>query len=209
MELSQNPPSGTVFLQFNNSDIAFNDGTDLYRVSNPNFGPQVFSHHQINANSETCNSWPRGERIYSVDVEGATDGGSSGSPVVNSSSEIVGQLSGCCGFNCGDVCDSGATDTVDGALAFYYDDVAPFLDPGGGGCSTNAECDDGLFCNGAETCSGGSCQGGSDPCPGQGCDEGNNECTSCTLLPPGASCTDNAECCSNKCKGPPSGKTCR
>ncbi|MHC5112404.1 MAG: S8 family serine peptidase, partial [Planctomycetota bacterium] len=40
-------------------------------------------------------------------------------------------------------------------------------------CNTNGECDDGLFCNGAETCDTGtgSCQPGSDPCPGQGCDE--------------------------------------
>ena len=80
---------------------------------------------------------------------------------------------------------------------------------GGGGCNSDAECDDGQFCNGAETCVSGSCQGGSDPCPGQGCDEGIDECTSCSLLPKGAPRTDNAECCSNKCKGPRSGKTCR
>ena len=209
MELSQNPPGGSTFLGWNNSPIAFTEGADLYRVSNPNFGPQVFSHHTVDTNTGTCTQWPRGERIYSADVEGATDGGSSGSPVVNSSGEIVGQLSGCCGFNCGDVCDSGSNATVDGALAFYYDDVAQFLDPSGGGCSSDPECDDGLFCNGAETCVGGSCQGGSDPCPGEGCDEGSDQCVSCTLLPPGASCTDDTECCSNKCKGPPSNKTCR
>jgi len=41
----------------------------------------------------------------------------------------------------------------------------------------NAACDDGLFCNGAETCSAVSdCQPGTDPCPGQGCDEGIDQC---------------------------------
>jgi len=31
----------------------------------------------------------------------------------------------------------------------------------------------------------------------------------CDLAPVGASCTSDADCCSNKCKGPPSGRTCR
>ncbi|MCB1034607.1 MAG: hypothetical protein KDD47_12320 [Acidobacteria bacterium] len=43
-------------------------------------------------------------------------------------------------------------------------------------CTLDSECDDGLFCNGAETCNGGSCQAGSDPCPGQGCDESGDAC---------------------------------
>jgi hypothetical protein len=47
------------------------------------------------------------------------------------------------------------------------------------GCNTNGDCDDGLFCNGAETCVSGSCQAGSDPCPGQGCDEGSDSCVPC------------------------------
>ena len=43
-------------------------------------------------------------------------------------------------------------------------------------CSVDGDCDDGLFCNGAETCSGGACQAGGDPCPGQGCDEAGDQC---------------------------------
>ena len=31
----------------------------------------------------------------------------------------------------------------------------------------------------------------------------------CTLLPPGASCTANGQCCSNKCAGKPGQRTCR
>ncbi len=43
--------------------------------------------------------------------------------------------------------------------------------------ANNANCDDGLFCNGAETCSAAmDCQAGSDPCPGQTCDEAGNQC---------------------------------
>ncbi|MDH3404237.1 MAG: hypothetical protein OEP45_11515, partial [Acidobacteriota bacterium] len=44
------------------------------------------------------------------------------------------------------------------------------------GCTVDADCEDGLFCNGAETCDAGTCLAGSDPCPGQGCDEDTNAC---------------------------------
>ncbi len=43
-------------------------------------------------------------------------------------------------------------------------------------CIDNPDCDDGLYCNGAETCVAGSCQPGTDPCPGQDCDEVNDVC---------------------------------
>ena len=60
----------------------------------------------------------------------------------------------------------------------------------------DAACDDGLFCNGAETChSTTGCQAGTNPCPGQICDEVNDLCRgpqiTCDLTaetaPPGAS----------------------
>jgi lysyl endopeptidase len=141
-------PAGAVFLGWDANPVAFTDGADLYRISNPNFGPQVFSHHQVDATAVTCTLWTRGPRIYSRDILGATDGGSSGSPVVNSNGQIVGQLSGCCGYNCGDVCDAASNSTVDGAFAYYYGDVASVLNPGGPGqckqpgesCSSGSEC---------------------------------------------------------------------
>ena len=68
----------------------------------------------------------------------------------------------------------------------------------GGGCTSDPECDDGLFCNGTETCSGGTCQGGSDPCPGQSCDEGSDQCVSCAGNKD--PCESNSDCCSNNCK---------
>ena len=43
-------------------------------------------------------------------------------------------------------------------------------------CINNADCDDGLFCNGAETCVGGVCQAGENPCPGQVCEEDSDMC---------------------------------
>jgi hypothetical protein len=45
----------------------------------------------------------------------------------------------------------------------------------GSQCQTDANCDDGLFCNGVEVCLDGACVVG-DPCPGQSCDEATDEC---------------------------------
>jgi len=53
--------------------------------------------------------------------------------------------------------------------AYYMADAAPE-------CSVDADCDDGMFCNGAESCASGTCVAGSDPCPGMGCDELADEC---------------------------------
>jgi hypothetical protein len=81
---------------------------------------------------------------------------------------------------------------------------------GGGGCSSNAECDEGQFCNGAETCSGGTCQAGSNPCAaGETCDEGTDQCLGCSVGQKGDSCIEDAGCCSNKCKGTSGNMTCR
>ncbi|UCE58164.1 MAG: DNRLRE domain-containing protein [Phycisphaerales bacterium] len=50
-----------------------------------------------------------------------------------------------------------------------------------GSCTTNPECNDGLFCNGVETCGGGNiCIPGTDPCPGQLCVEALGICVDCT-----------------------------
>jgi hypothetical protein len=49
--------------------------------------------------------------------------------VVNASDQVVGQLSGACGTNVNDPCDSASNATVDGALAFYFATVKPFINP--------------------------------------------------------------------------------
>ncbi len=200
LQLDQSPPAGTRYLGWNSSPIAFTDGADLYRISNPNFGPQAFSHHQVDTSAGACLQWPRGERIYSRDVTGATMAGSSGAPVVNGAGEIVGQLSGCCGFDCGNVCNTADNATVDGALAFYFDEVAPFLDPGVA-CSADSECDDGNACNGLETCSSGSCQSGTpvncndgSACTVDSCDPGTGVCSNNPI-----SCDDGDACTDDEC----------
>ena len=71
-------------------------------------------------------------------------------------------------------------------------------------CTLDAECDDGLFCNGAERCVEGMCQPGNAPCPDDGffcngdesCDEVNDECVhSGDPCPEGTTCNDTTNTC--------------
>ncbi len=66
------------------------------------------------------------------------------------------------------------------------------------GCTTNAECDDGVFCNGAETCVAGSCQAGTavDCNDGVGCttDSCNEGTASCDNIPNDGNCDDGLFC---------------
>lgn len=70
----------------------------------------------------------------------------------------------------------------------------------GATCLSDADCDDGLFCTGAETCVGGLCQTTGDPCPSEDCDEASSTC-----VPPicnnDGTCLDDEDCdnCPNDC----------
>lgn len=54
--------------------------------------------------------------------------------------------------------------------------AAAFADPTAAGCGLDGDCDDGLFCNGAETCAAGACVAGAPPCGGDPCDETSDSC---------------------------------
>jgi len=85
--------------------------------------------------------------------------------------------------------------TVDGAFAFYFPSVQPFL---GAGCTPTAEvCTDGVDndCDGLIDCADPDCAG-------------NPACTS-TCGSKGAACASDTDCCSSKCKGPAGRKSCR
>ncbi len=150
---SQTPPAGSVFLGWTTAAVANSNGTNLYRISHPKGAPQAYSRHQVDTSAGTCGSWPRGSWIYSDDVTGATEGGSSGSPVLNSSAQIVGQLSGACGPNPQNSCDS-RNATVDGAFASYFNNISSYLTGGGGSCSPS-----GTACTNNSECCSGSCTG--------------------------------------------------
>jgi hypothetical protein len=203
LRLKGNLPGGVAFLGWTTDVVAFNYGLMLYRISHSAAAPQAYSEHSVDASFRPCNSWPRGPWIYSRDMFGATQGGSSGSPVVNSDGFVVGQLSGSCGFNINDDCDYVSNRTVDGAFADYYSQVAPWLDPlspcddaDGDGYDDEAcggtDCDDNAFFvnpGAAEDCD----DGIDNNCDGT-VDEG---CGAC--LPVGDACAANSDCCSGRC----------
>ncbi|NIM16127.1 MAG: hypothetical protein GTO45_29340 [Candidatus Aminicenantes bacterium] len=129
LQLWEDPPSGSVFMGWTNQPVAFADGTHLFRISHPSGMPQAYSEHVVDSQYVECGGLDIGEFIYSQDIVGATEGGSSGSPVMNMNGQIVGQLYGACGYTL-EICDFEQNRTVDGAFAFYYNEVKPWLDPG-------------------------------------------------------------------------------
>jgi lysyl endopeptidase len=129
LRLNQSAPAGSVFLGWSTTPLAFNDGFEIYRISYPSGAPQAFSKHEVDSDFVECRSWPVGKWIYSYDLIGATEPGSSGSPVCNASGQVVGQLSGACGYNVNEVCDADNNRTVDGAFANYYALISQWLDP--------------------------------------------------------------------------------
>ena len=131
LQLSQTPPGGSVFLGWSTDAVAYVNGTDLYRISHPSGAPQAYSHHEVWNPPVECTGWERGAWIYHQDQTGATEGGSSGSPVLNAAGQVVGQLSGGCGYDVYNTCNNIDNSTVDGAFAAYYDQVAPYLGTGG------------------------------------------------------------------------------
>jgi V8-like Glu-specific endopeptidase len=184
LELSEPAPAGTAFLGWDSTPVAEAGGLDLFRISHPAGAAQAYSEHDVDASTGTCRSWPRGRWIYSRDTFGATEGGSSGSPVVNSAGQVVGQLSGGCGYNVGDVCDTESNATVDGAFAAYFSDVELFLGSPAQCTQTETQCSNGVDddCDGLTDDADPDCP--SDP-------GGGGE--------PGDACKKNSDCASNQC----------
>jgi V8-like Glu-specific endopeptidase len=158
VQLASTPVSSdgvTTYLGWNSTPIANTNNAGLYRISHPKGSPQAYSEGVVDTSKGTCRTLARGNFIYSRDTVGGTEGGSSGSPVVNSAGQIVGQLYGACGTNVNDSCDSANNATVDGAFAVTYPNVAAFLNPGsGGGCGAT-----GSSCTSNSQCCSNSCKG--------------------------------------------------
>jgi hypothetical protein len=158
---------------------------------------------------------------------GTTEGGSSGSPLFNQNHQVIGQLHG--GYAS---CSSQTSDwygkfsvswTGGGTNATSLEPWLDYTGTGelsvntlgaGGGCESDAECDDGVFCNGPETCSAsGVCTPGKDPCPGEDCDEAGDVCVplACnnnSVCDPGEDCITCPNDCIGKQNGNPNSRYC-
>jgi lysyl endopeptidase len=129
LRLNMPAPAGAAFLGWTTTPVALTDGEPLFRLSHPRAAPQSYSEHVVDISKPACRSWPRGLFIYSRDTLGAIEPGSSGAPVVNAAGQLVGQLSGICGSNDLEVCDSASNATVDGAFAESFDTLSRHLAP--------------------------------------------------------------------------------
>ncbi|MBW1881670.1 MAG: trypsin-like peptidase domain-containing protein [Deltaproteobacteria bacterium] len=186
------------------TDVVPSEGETLYRISHPAGAPQAYSEQRIESTFGTCGTLPMPNFLYSQDIFGATEGGSSGSPVYNGNGEIVGQLYGSCGYN-NEPCDPVGNRTVDGSIAYWADDLSTVLGQASG-CTANAQCDNGNACDGLETCDLDS----GDCLPGQAvtCNDTSTECGddicnpatgACEMVPNDSYCTDGDACTSDTC----------
>ncbi len=103
----------------------------------------------------------------------------------------------------GEQCDDGDTTPSDGCSATCQVETCFVCGGQPSVCTPNtgSPCNDGLFCNGADTCSSGACTGhAGDPCPGadgdgnctESCNEAGDNCLAAD--PNGSSCTDALFC---------------
>ena len=71
---------------------------------------------------------PSGDGVTLADVEYVAATAAIEKKTVNGAGQIVGQLSGACGTNVNDTCDSINNATVDGAFAAYFAEIANILE---------------------------------------------------------------------------------
>jgi len=113
------------------------------------------------------------------------------------------------GPECAHTCNEAADNCLDPATTSCTSDGNVCTDDhcgGGGTCvhtANTASCDDGLFCDGADTCAGTVCTHAGDPCASgpecaNQCNEGAHDC----LEPAGTACTsDSNQCTFDQCNG--------
>ncbi|MBW1877193.1 MAG: trypsin-like peptidase domain-containing protein [Deltaproteobacteria bacterium] len=185
-------PAGVKFMPW--TDVVPEEGDTLYRISHPAGAPQAYSEQKIETTFGFCGTLPMPNFLYSQDIFGATEGGSSGSPVYDASGQIVGQLYGSCGYN-NEPCDAVDNRTVDGSIAYWADELSAILAQAG--CTSNAQCDNGDACDGAEECVSGSCVPGDavdcdddDACTEDVCDPETGSCDNTTEIV----CDDGDDC---------------
>ena len=130
-------PANRILLGWSSDPASVTPGTTLYRVSHPapqGYGPQPQQYSTTLAVTPngTCTNLPTSRYIYSSNILGGTYGGSSGSPVMIASGQVVGQLNGGCapaGHDPASGCDA-AVLNIDGAFSASYASLKQFIDSG-------------------------------------------------------------------------------
>lgn len=137
-----NGANGRAYLGWTTTPPA--DGTTFYGLHHPLGQQQAYS-RSSNARTPnvTCSGAPTSNFLYVSPLDGATFGGSSGSPITNSNLQVVGQLFGGCGPNSDEPCLAEENDyDVYGAFSVTKSSIAQWLDDTGGGGGGTGPCVD-------------------------------------------------------------------
>lgn len=126
VRLSSSPGGDLVYLGWTSATPAANE--TLHRVSHPDGTAQKYTTYRFQSSGGFDSCYVRPDFHLSRGIDGSTVGGSSGSPVLNSNSQIVGQLAGSCGGS--DYCSYGDYSEADGAFASTFPNVVQWVDPG-------------------------------------------------------------------------------
>lgn len=130
VQLSGTVPSanGRVYLGWSAGDPLPDEV--VYRLHHPGGGPLSFSATAVDdTGTFSCSAASESEFIYSLGLEGATVGGSSGAPALLWGGYVIGQLLGTCGVPNLDPCDYTDYATLDGRFSSTYWEILPWLDP--------------------------------------------------------------------------------
>jgi len=147
VQLSQNPPAGSVLLGWTTANFLDTAGLVGYRLSNPistdqtYVVPQIYTRDQLAQVpvAEGCSEASPARFLYETDIQGGTGGGSSGSPLMLEDLRAIGQEFGACGTNQNDNCDNVNNFSVDGAFSLTFPALKQWLQPGApGACAANA-----------------------------------------------------------------------
>jgi V8-like Glu-specific endopeptidase len=133
VQLASSPTGSRYYMGWTTSVQA--DGTDLYRISHPSGKPAAYSRSLAEDYPVyVCSGSPQSSTVYSLHTDGSTWSGSSGSSVVKSNGQIVGQLTGKCGPEGGwEDCDDSIS-VIDGSLRTTYSSISSWLAPDTSSC---------------------------------------------------------------------------
>ena len=128
-----NGANGRAYLGWTTAPPA--DGASLYGLHHPLGLQQSYTRSSNDRTPNvTCGGAPTSNFLYVAPLDGATFGGSSGSPITNSNLQVVGQLFGGCGPNSDEPCLAEENDyDVFGAFSVTKSAIAQWLDDTGGG----------------------------------------------------------------------------